>query len=276
MTYSIIIYCRSGFENEAASEIIDRAKSFQIEGYAKAKLNSAYILFYTHNPQNILDLWKHLNIHNLIFARQVLLCFDSLNNLPEGNRIEPIIASCEKINALIDKDKVQVLDKLFVEVPDTNEHKELLTFCKKFSTPLQIQLEKKGVLKRICPNPEYNLHILFLESKTCYLAISDIKKCSPHFMGIPRLKFPKEAPSRSALKLEEAFLFFLSETQQKMLLKNGMQAVDLGASPGGWTYQFMARNMLVTSVDNANMAQNLLDSGLVTHVKADGFKYIPP
>ncbi|VEB88410.1 putative RNA 2'-O-ribose methyltransferase [Citrobacter koseri] len=33
-------------------------------------------------------------------------------------------------------------------------------------------------------------------------------------------------------------------------LANGMYAVDLGACPGGWTYQLVKRNMWVYSVDN--------------------------
>ena len=276
MNHSILAYCRAGFENETASEIMEKAKSLDIEGYIKAKTNSAYILFYPHKPQDALVLWESLTIHNLIFARQILFCFSYLNDLPEKNRIDPIINECDKIEEYIGKNKTQTLAKVFVEVPDTNEHKELLNFCKKFTTPLQIKMERMGILKRVCDKPEYNLHLLFLESKTCYLALSDLKKASPHFMGIPRLKFPTDAPSRSALKLEEAFLFFLSEGQRNLLLKNGMQAVDLGSSPGGWTYQFVARNILVTAIDNANMDKKLMESGLVTHVKADGFKFIPP
>ena len=75
MSHSIMVYCRSGFENEAASEIVDKAKSLKIDGYVKAKTNSAYILFYPYDQNLILDLWKQLHIRHLIFARQILLCF---------------------------------------------------------------------------------------------------------------------------------------------------------------------------------------------------------
>ncbi len=275
MTHSILIYCRSGFENEAATEIMEKAKIQEIAGYVKAKTNNAYILFYPHNPNHALDLWRTLNIHNLIFARQILLCFSYLTKLPEENRILPIINECEIIETIIGKEKIPTLNKLFVEVPDTNEHKELLNFCKKFSTPLQIKLERMEILRRKCEHPLYNLHLFFLEGTTCYLALSNIKNASPHFMGIPRLKFPQDAPSRSALKLEEAFLFFLTDTERTNLLKNGMQAVDLGASPGGWTYQFVTRSILVTAIDNAKMDPKLMESGLVTHCKEDGFRFTP-
>ncbi|XNM74060.1 SAM-dependent methyltransferase [Escherichia coli] len=37
--------------------------------------------------------------------------------------------------------------------------------------------------------------------------------------------------------------------------------MDLGACPGGWTYQLVKRNMWVYSVDNGPMAQSLMDTG---------------
>ena len=59
-------------------------------------------------------------------------------------------------------------------------------------------------------------------------------------------------------------------------LANGMYAVDLGACPGGWTYQLVGkRNMWVSSVDNGPMAQSLMDTGQVTWLREDGFKYRP-
>jgi 23S rRNA (cytidine2498-2'-O)-methyltransferase len=94
-------------------------------------------------------------------------------------------------------------------------------------------------------------------------------------MGIPRLKFPKAAPSRSTLKLEEAFYTFLTPEEQASMLRRGMSAVDLGASPGGWTFQLASRGIRVEAVDNGPMDKALLKSGLVRHVKTDGFSYRP-
>lgn len=94
-------------------------------------------------------------------------------------------------------------------------------------------------------------------------------------MGIPRLKFPADAPSRSTLKLEEAFHVFIPADEWDERLANGMWAVDLGACPGGWTYQLVKRNMWVYSVDNGPMAQSLMDTGQVTWLREDGFKFRP-
>ncbi len=81
-------------------------------------------------------------------------------------------------------------------------------------------------------------------------------------MGIPRLKFPREAPSRSTFKLEEAWHQFIPREQWEQRLRGDMTGVDLGAAPGGWTCQLVRRGMLVTAIDNGPMAESLMDTGL--------------
>lgn len=54
-----------------------------------------------------------------------------------------------------------------------------------------------------------------------------------------------------------------------------MTAVDLGACPGGWTYQLVKRRMMVDTVDNGSMAGNLIETGQVRHHRIDGFKFTP-
>ena len=59
-------------------------------------------------------------------------------------------------------------------------------------------------------------------------------------------------------------------------LASGMYAVDLGACPGGWTYQLVQRSMMVYAVDNGPMATSLMDTGQVFHEREDGFRFRPP
>lgn len=94
-------------------------------------------------------------------------------------------------------------------------------------------------------------------------------------MGIPRLKFPSDAPSRSTLKLEEAFHVFIPKEEWETRLASGMWAVDLGACPGGWTYQLVKRSMFVHAIDNGMMAESLMETGQVKHHMEDGFKFEP-
>lgn len=94
-------------------------------------------------------------------------------------------------------------------------------------------------------------------------------------MGIPRLRFPNDAPSRSTLKLEEAFHIFIPYEEWDERLKSGLNAVDLGASPGGWTYQLVKRSMIVYAIDNGTMNSKLMETGQVKHYREDGFKFEP-
>ncbi|MGZ5104450.1 MAG: 23S rRNA (cytidine(2498)-2'-O)-methyltransferase RlmM, partial [Usitatibacter sp.] len=64
------------------------------------------------------------------------------------------------------------------------------------------------------------------------------------------------------------------ETRAKRLAP-GMTAVDLGAAPGGWTWQLVHRGLMVVAVDNAAMDPALLETGQVKHRRDDGFHYRP-
>ena len=86
---------------------------------------------------------------------------------------------------------------------------------------------------------------------------------------------PAEAPSRSTMKLAEAIAVFMDRSEQTRLLRQGMTAVDLGAAPGGWTWQLVKRGIRVTAVDNGPMKGVLANHPLVQYLKQDGFKYSP-
>jgi 23S rRNA (cytidine2498-2'-O)-methyltransferase len=86
--------------------------------------------------------------------------------------------------------------------------------------------------------------------------------------GIPRLRMHADAPSRSALKLE-AFMTLLNDENA-----TSWCATTYRPPPRRRARQLdrvLVRNgMMVTSVDNGPLAQNLLDSA-VEHLRADGF-----
>lgn len=274
MPLFLLFYCKSGFENDCAAEVVEYTKNKNIDGFIKAKPNSAHIIFQSNNTSDIISLWNDLQIKDLIFARQILLSSQLYSDLPDKNRTTPIFEAFEENFGVILNQK-KYLDDLFVEALDTDQHKEILTFCKKFTSPMLSELRKNKYILGDKNNPSLRMHLLFLNSKSCYIAISAPKKASPWFMGIPRLKLPIDAPSRSTLKLEEAFITFLTENECATRLKSGSIAVDLGASPGGWTYQFVRRNIYVYAIDNGKMDPKLLKSGFVEHLKEDGFKFRP-
>lgn len=266
----LALYCRAGFEKEMAGEITEKAAELGVFGFANLKENSGYVIFECYQVGDADRLARELKFDQLIFARQMIVVGDLLQNLSENDRISPILEQYQAVNPRNSSD-------IFVETPDTNEAKELLTFCRKFTVPLRNQLKKQGWLgKSEQAKSSVSLHILFIRSGCCYVGYAYNDNRSPFFMGIPRLKFPADAPSRSTLKLEEAILTFVPQAEEKKRFTEEMTGVDLGACPGGWTYQLVKRGLFVYAVDHGKMAASLHDTGRIEHCAEDGFKFQPP
>lgn len=263
----VVLLCRPGFEKECAAEITDKAGQREIFGFARVKENAGYVIYECYQPDDGDKLIRELPFSSLIFARQWFVVGELLQHLPPEDRITPIVGMLQGV--------VEKGGELRVEVADTNESKELLKFCRKFTVPLRAALRDAGVLANYETPKRPVVHVFFIAPGCCYTGYSYSNNNSPFYMGIPRLKFPADAPSRSTLKLEEAFHVFIPADEWDERLANGMWAVDLGACPGGWTYQLVKRNMWVYSVDNGPMAQSLMDTGQVTWLREDGFKFRP-
>jgi 23S rRNA (cytidine2498-2'-O)-methyltransferase len=263
----ILLYCRRGYEKECAAEIQDRASEMGLFGFAKAKNESAYVLFECHQQGHALKLLQHLEVRSLIFARQMILVAPELKNLPVSDRITPLMAALPKaIKA----------GRLWVETPDTDQAKELAKFCRKITVPLRQALRSKGALLVKENEQRPVIHVCFTATDSAFVGYSLTQTHALQPMGIMRLKMPAEAPSRSTLKLDEAFHVFIPKDEQEKRLAPGMNAVDLGACPGGWTYQLVRRSMRITAVDHGSMAPAMMDTGQVKHVAQDGFTYEPP
>ena len=78
------------------------------------------------------------------------------------------------------------------------------------------------------------------------------------------------APSRSYLKVEEAYLVLGREPQP------GETVVDLGAAPGGWSYSAAKRGARVIAVDNGPLKGGALNNPAIEHRLEDAFKFAPP
>ncbi|KFI22736.1 23S rRNA (cytidine(2498)-2'-O)-methyltransferase RlmM [Nitrosococcus oceani] len=266
MEECLIAYCRAGFEGECAAELQERVIQQGLVGHARAEPGSGYIAFTLYNAGMAERFAQQIGSLDLIFPRQLFISPGLLKDLPVTDRITPLVAALES--------QANRFSELWVETADTNEAKALLTFCRKFSKPLRKTLEQRGKLNgKNLSAPR--AHIFFLSSVAAYPGVSFPHHSSPWFMGIPRLKHPASAPSRATLKLEEAWQVFLTPDQRRKWLQPGMKAVDLGAAPGGWTWQMVRRGIRVTAVDNGAIAPSLLESGLVDHWQTDAFHYTP-
>lgn len=100
-----------------------------------------------------------------------------------------------------------VCGSLRLEVLDTNDGKALSSFCKKFEAPLLRTLSKAG---RLVEDPSApHLLLTFKSGRGVFLGLAEANNSAFWPMGVPRLKFPRNAPSRSTLKLEEAWHQFI-------------------------------------------------------------------
>lgn len=266
---NLFLFCRAGYEKECAAEIQQRAAEINVGGFVKATNNDAYVIYQCFEEDGADTLAKMLPLNSLIFTRQMFAAGELHSDLPEQDRVGPIVAS------LLDADLTKC-GELRVETPDTNEAKELSAFCRKFTVPLRQGLKKAGVLLDKENDRRPIIHVCFIGPGKAYVGYSLSNNSSPHFMGIPRLRMAADAPSRSSLKLDEAFGVFLTKEEQEMRCRSGLNAVDLGACPGGWTYQLVRRGMMVAAVDNGPMDPKLMETGQVKHYRADGFRFEPP
>jgi 23S rRNA (cytidine2498-2'-O)-methyltransferase len=260
----ILCYCRQGFEAECAGELATRAHARGLAGEVRADAGSGFARFLAAAPVAGPALEACCDWRRLVFARQCLTVFACLDGLPRSDRLTPLLHALGE--------RGERYRDAWVEAPDSESGRALAPFCRSFGNALIGALKKARLLDAQAPR---RLHAFFPQGDKVYIAAADPATSAPWPRGIPRLKFPRGAPSRSTLKLEEAFLVLLTQDERERWLRAGMSAVDLGAAPGGWTWQLVQRSLRVTAVDNGPMDRALTDSGLVTHLREDGFRFRP-
>ncbi len=258
----LLAYCRQGFEPELAAELTEKAANAGFAGYARTQRNDGYVVFACEEG-DALD--RALHWRDLVFARQKLALITELRGLDPKDRITPILAALQGCR----------FGDLRVEHPDSDSCKPLAGLARSFGNALRPALRKAGVLTDADDPRLPRLHVVFVQGDHVFLASARTRDSSPWPLGIPRLKLLPDAPSRSALKLEEALLVLLDEDERARLVQPGMTAADLGAAPGGWTWVLTREHLRISSVDNGPLRQHVLDTGLVEHLRADGFHWKP-
>ncbi|HVR81068.1 MAG TPA: 23S rRNA (cytidine(2498)-2'-O)-methyltransferase RlmM [Luteimonas sp.] len=258
-------YCRAGFEPELTAELSERAALAGCVGHARTERGSGHVLFLTADGDGA-ALSRALPWRGLIFARQKLRLLAELRALDPRDRITPIIEVLQG---------ARMFGELLVEHPDSDAGKPLAGLARSFGNALRPALRKAGLLTVRDDDGRPRLHVCFVAGDHAFLAQSDPGDSAPWPLGIPRLKLHADAPSRSALKLEEALLTLLDDDERAQLLRPGMRAADLGAAPGGWSWVLGRQGLRVSAIDNGPLRQHVLDSGLVEHLRADGFAWQP-
>ncbi|PJK04359.1 23S rRNA (cytidine(2498)-2'-O)-methyltransferase RlmM [Lysobacteraceae bacterium NML71-0210] len=260
----LLCWCRAGFEPDLAAELTERAAESGFAGYARTERGTGFVIFHCEDAA---ALDAALPWSELIFARQKLRLVAELRGIDTQDRIRPVLTALENAG--------QRFGEVWLEHPDSDAGKPLAGLARSFGNALRPALRKQGLLTAN-PNPHLpRLHIAVLASDHLLLAHARPQDSAPWPLGIPRLKMHPDAPSRSALKLEEALLCLLDDAERRSLLHAGMRAADLGAAPGGWTWVLTRHGLHVHAIDNGPLRQHVLDTGLVTHLREDGFRWQP-
>ncbi len=287
VTPVVVAHCRAGFEPEAALDLGALAASagtdVDVAAFAGIVVATPRSFDAPH-WKRALDRTKPVFIRSLFIGTGPHALFDPTATKGRPDRVAPLTMLADAFRSDFVVPGFQgparerpAFAELRLETPDTNDGKELSGLCRSLMPRLSAQLAERGTLvagEGGTGVPRPRLHVLFADGAHVYVGASQPPWGSPWPMGIPRLRMPRAAPSRSALKLVEAFVTLLGERELE-LLHAGMRAVDLGAAPGGWSWQLAHRGLRVTAVDNGPLKGEIADDPLVTHLRADGLTYLP-
>jgi 23S rRNA (cytidine2498-2'-O)-methyltransferase len=245
---AVLALCRAGFEPDLAAEF--RARKSRVIEQAPG------FVIATRTPT-----------HDFIFARQCVAVSAKSVVLSGNDRVNPLTEAAIRHLAMA---VIPAVADVRIEFPDTNDGKALSRLVKVLEPRIMAALGP-----RCQPNAPLavRLHVFLAPDSRAWVGHS-MPANTPWRNGIPRLRLPGGAPSRSTMKLAEAFETFLGEDIERAILPD-MRAVDLGAAPGGWTWQFVHRGVRVTAIDNGPLKGDMADNAMVKHLRMDGFRYEP-
>ena len=261
---TVLAYCRAGFEPDLVTELVTRIGGQPTAAEAVPASGFVRLVFPPNAAKHIASVLRESSI----FARQMMLSHAVPVALGTQDRVTPIVAAAK---AFLEAHKIKQVCAVWMEHPDTNEGKSVSKLGLALQSRVTTELHEAGLIGEKSP---HRLHVFLTFKDEAWLGLTDVRHSSAWLMGIPRLRMPADAPSRSTLKLAEAIHVFLGDADER-LFQPDMRAVDLGAAPGGWTWQLIHRGLHVTAIDNGNLRGELIDNALVRHLREDGFRFRP-
>ncbi|MBF0183916.1 MAG: 23S rRNA (cytidine(2498)-2'-O)-methyltransferase RlmM [Magnetococcales bacterium] len=264
----LFFYCRAGFEQETLAELLWLCDEMGVRVSGTAPARSGYVLLQLDDPRLTGSLLARLRLQSLTFSRHFLACDGPQEPLPIKDRLTPLGQRLASLSQ-----EVGPFAALWLGYPDSEAGKVLAPLCRALQGRLEESLRKENRLQPDTHHPR--AEIVLLSGTEALTGYSWPDKGAHWPMGIPRLRLANDAPSRAALKLEEAFWQLLSPEERRQRLTPGQRAVDLGAAPGGWSQVLLQRGLAVIAVDRADLAPTLRDAPRLHHRRADGFHFQP-
>ena len=278
MTDVAVALCREGFEAEAVADLAAIADHARLSIEPTVRPGSAYVVARFASFDDA--AWRRAaRAHPAMFARSLwtgsgphAIVADAPHPSTGGarpDRILPLASAFAGLAASSGHGPPWLAP--WIEYADTNEGKALSTLARALEPRLATALRQRGLVD---DDARRRAHVMLAGGATAYVGTADPAYASPWPLGIPRLRMPRGAPSRSAQKLAEAIAAFLGD-REAALLHEGQSAVDLGAAPGGWTWQLVTRGLHVAAVDRGALAPTLARHPNVEHLRADGLRWRP-
>ncbi|WP_020409770.1 23S rRNA (cytidine(2498)-2'-O)-methyltransferase RlmM [Hahella ganghwensis] len=263
----LLAYCRKGFEKECLQELQQVAGQYLVYGYSRIQDQQGWV-YWQVSQGNANKLYADLRSDQMVFVRQLYLVIGEVEAESAKDRVSPVVEALQNCGSRF--------GYLRIEAPGDDEQGSLRGLSKKLVAPMSSAMKAAGLLTA---KKDSRLPVCFVTCLTGqhFLVAAGAKPAMSHFEeGIPRLRFDPEAPSRSALKIEEAFMVMLEPYEKAFVLKRGQRGVDLGAAPGGWTWYMVSQGLRMTAVDHGALAPSLMQDADVAYVASDGFVYKPP
>jgi 23S rRNA (cytidine2498-2'-O)-methyltransferase len=215
------------------------------------------------------------------FARQ---CFPDAVSIEAESIGRWADVACERISAKLDA--VENFWRLHVFAAPFGDGSTGFRRCRLIEAKLLEKLKqvRRRLARRIQPNAEAPwaenealVQILLTSPESGYVSVCDaatrrmLRRCVSRFVaGEVEPAVDKLAPSRAFAKLVEA------ETRLGRPIREGETCVDLGASPGSWTYTAIQRGARVTAIDRSPLRDDLMHHAQLEFLQTDAFRYAPP
>jgi 23S rRNA C2498 (ribose-2'-O)-methylase RlmM len=170
---------------------------------------------------------------------------------------------------------VHIFEPLSAETGETYARAELI----KQELRLLLKQKRRSLIRSLQETccPDCTLVQVLLTSKTSgFISIASPSQravckaaVSPHEAGFCAIADDKSPPSRAFKKLREAISIF------GLAIAKDSVAVDLGASPGGWTHVLVDHGAMVTAVDRSPLEGAIARNSRAVFTQGNAFTWTP-